>query len=425
MRDRRCSADIREAILFYEEEVNSDKNYILELEEDQKQGIQKYPRDNISIIKDTYADDFQHEMYIMKAKYSLGDDIDSFIPNFNQAVSFAENASDWVLDYYYILWLVSLEVLLEVTDGMTKRISGIVLKSGIKDYIVDFLQSSCDKNWKCECKEFYKKKPYQGIGDIIKAAQSDKLYAAQLLEKYIKTEWLKGHYDCGWKNAHKEKGFNGLWSFEAAAVAKILNLDDAALKMDVNYPYDLAHYKCEKRYEIVFPLTYEIRKAEVFDLKKFITAILADFKELPTESFYNKYEVLLKMQWETLQIYNKDTDVSAKLGKVILSYLITCGKILQADWKIDWEDGILLDFINNRLENDYAEEPIEDVTIDKKGEMESADDFAYIKLLNIELQRKGYGFVFFLLDDDQYYIGVVSNTEIGSSCLFEIKLKYV
>lgn len=335
MRDRRCSADIRELVLFYEEQIISDKNYILELEEDQKQGIQKHPRDNISIIKSTYAHDFDDEMYIMKAKYSLGDDIDSFIPNFNKAVFFAENTSDGRLDYYDILWLVSLEVLLEVTDDMTKRISGIVLKSGMKDYIVDFLQSSCDKNWKCECKEFYKKKPYQGIGDIIKAAQSDKLYVAQLLEKYIKTEWLKGHYDCGWKNAHKEKGFNGLWSFEAAAVAKILNLDDTGLKMEVNYPYDLAHYKCEKRYEIVFPLTYETRKAEAFDLKKFMTSILADFKELPIESFYNKYEELLKMQWETLQIYKRDTDVSAKLGKVILSYLITCDKILQADWKTD------------------------------------------------------------------------------------------
>ena len=216
-----------------------------------------------------------------------------------------------------------------------------------------------------------------------------------------------------------------MWSFEAAAVAKILNLDDTGLKMEVNYPYDLAHYKCEKRYEIVFPLTYETRKAEAFDLKKFITSILTDFKELPIESFYNKYEELLKMQWETLQIYKRDTDVSAKLGKVILSYLITCGKILQADWKTDWEDGILLDFINNRLKNDYAEEPIEDVTIDKKEAIEDVDDFTYVKLLNIELQRKGYGFVFFLLDDDQYYIGVVSNTEIVSSCLFEIELQYI
>ena len=88
MRDRRCSADIRELVLFYEEQIISDKNYILELEEDQKQGIQKHPRDNISIIKSTYAHDFDDEMYIMKAKYSLGDDIDSFIPNFNKAVFF-------------------------------------------------------------------------------------------------------------------------------------------------------------------------------------------------------------------------------------------------------------------------------------------------------------------------------------------------
>jgi len=33
--------------------------------------------------------------------------------------------------------------------------------------------------------------------------------------------------------------------FEAAALAKILGLDDSALKDNNHYPYDLAHYKME------------------------------------------------------------------------------------------------------------------------------------------------------------------------------------
>jgi len=51
-------------------------------------------------------------------------------------------------------------------------------------------------------------------------------------------EWFKGHYDFGWRNAHKEPGYYGFWSFDTAALAKILGLDDSALKDNNHYPYD-------------------------------------------------------------------------------------------------------------------------------------------------------------------------------------------
>ena len=41
----------------------------------------------------------------------------------------------------------------------------------------------------------------------------------------------------------KEKLYYGYWSFEAGAIAKILNLDDSNLKNVPYYPYDLVHYK--------------------------------------------------------------------------------------------------------------------------------------------------------------------------------------
>jgi len=41
---------------------------------------------------------------------------------------------------------------------------------------------------------------------------------------------VQGHYDFGWRNAHKEPGYYGFWSFDTAALAKILGLDDSALK---------------------------------------------------------------------------------------------------------------------------------------------------------------------------------------------------
>jgi len=47
------------------------------------------------------------------------------------------------------------------------------------------------------------------------------------------------------EECHKEPGYYGFWSFDTAALAKILGLDDSALKNNNHYPYDLAHYKME------------------------------------------------------------------------------------------------------------------------------------------------------------------------------------
>ena len=46
----------------------------------------------------------------------------------------------------------------------------------------------------------------------------------------------------------KKVGYVGLWSFESAALAKILALNDEKLKSSSHYPYDLAHYKSNKRF---------------------------------------------------------------------------------------------------------------------------------------------------------------------------------
>jgi hypothetical protein len=50
---------------------------------------------------------------------------------------------------------------------------------------------------------------------------------------------------CAWYDSHKssKNDYYGYWSFEAGAIAKILNLDDSSLKDVAYYPYDLVHYK--------------------------------------------------------------------------------------------------------------------------------------------------------------------------------------
>jgi len=66
-----------------------------------------------------------------------------------------------------------------------------------------------------------------------------------LLQDYLENKWYKGHKDCGWYDSHKsnQNTYCGYWSFETAAVAKILNIDDGKLKNTMYYPYDLAHFE--------------------------------------------------------------------------------------------------------------------------------------------------------------------------------------
>ena len=67
-------------------------------------------------------------------------------------------------------------------------------------------------------------------------------YPERQLETFM-TGWYRKVYDTYWYENHKNRHdtYFGYWCFEAAAVAKILNIDDSALKDHPNYPYDARH----------------------------------------------------------------------------------------------------------------------------------------------------------------------------------------
>ena len=60
----------------------------------------------------------------------------------------------------------------------------------------------------------------------------------------------------------KEKLYYGYWSFEAGAIAKILNLDDSNLKDVPYYPYDLVHYKSNEKFSVKAIETVEENRRE-------------------------------------------------------------------------------------------------------------------------------------------------------------------
>ncbi|MER0240422.1 PoNe immunity protein domain-containing protein [Fulvimarina sp. MAC8] len=68
------------------------------------------------------------------------------------------------------------------------------------------------------------------------------VYPERQLQAFMK-DWYHNMSDTYWYENHKGRHdtYFGYWCFEAAAVAKILNIDDAALKDHPNYPYDARH----------------------------------------------------------------------------------------------------------------------------------------------------------------------------------------
>ncbi|TKH80215.1 DUF1910 domain-containing protein, partial [Bacillus cereus] len=65
----------REGIEYNKEFIQENKEDIKSLEEDEKKGIQRYSKDNNSIIEGTYLSSFNYELEDIIAKYSLGEAI--------------------------------------------------------------------------------------------------------------------------------------------------------------------------------------------------------------------------------------------------------------------------------------------------------------------------------------------------------------
>ncbi len=144
--------------------------------------------------------------------------------------------------YVDMLWMMSLSILFEVSKEEFCVISDLVEKYNRNDALLDFFI-----NYKVHGivgkieGEYSYGFPYDKLADII----ADKRNCTDGLKEYLQKYWYIGHKDMGWYDIHKakEKLYYGYWSFEAGAIAKILNIADDSLKNVKYYPYDLVHYK--------------------------------------------------------------------------------------------------------------------------------------------------------------------------------------
>ncbi|EEM47358.1 PoNi-like cognate immunity protein [Bacillus cereus] len=363
MRDYLCIEEkCREGIEYHKEFIEENREDIKSLEEDTKNGIQRYSKDNKSIIEGTYLANFRYEMEDIRAKYSLGEDVSVIEKDFHNAIYDLENTGSREIGYLSLIWMISLGILLETDKKNIERLKKIVDKKNVNDAVIDFLLCASDIGYTNMTNRYYKENPYAKTREIIELAQTDKKEASKRLQTYMEKEWFKGHYDYEWKNAHKEPGYVGYWSFETAAIVKILGLDDTSLKDNNHYPYDLAHYKNEMKFKHIdlSEYHYEDETEEIEDIVEgiehnpaleniipprwhsLVNELIHDYENMDDSSFYEKYKktIGIGQVWFLPQEYEEENEQKNLLGSLIVFALTVRDYILQLDYKEDLEDYI-------------------------------------------------------------------------------------
>lgn len=188
-------------------------------------------------------------IYIKRA-YSLGEPVQELvsparemITNFTKSwYCDADYADGGDIPYSEFLTIVSIGVLLDAKNELS-TLHKLVKELGYKDYLIDFLFKYIDKNGSINDRLLWSDdKACRKLKEITLSAKPE---APGLIREYLTNDFytrenLEEEY-----NSHKRNDnvYDGYWSFEAAALVKIIGVDDSGFKENPYYPYDMAHFE--------------------------------------------------------------------------------------------------------------------------------------------------------------------------------------
>jgi tetratricopeptide (TPR) repeat protein len=203
----------------------------------------KVAEDRIPAIKSKI---FMVGLHTVIAKYSYGENPKDLVNEFLVVITRFEQGFEknyiHLENYILVLWMLSLGVLLNISDDNFNRIVAVLDKSSLqKDFLFDYLIRYRMSNRTIAEKLTYE--VYQPLIEICN--ETDRLAAIEKLKVFLDKKWYKGMKPVYWYDNHKSKAetFFGYWSFESGAVVKILGLDDSGLKDSPYYPYDMVHWR--------------------------------------------------------------------------------------------------------------------------------------------------------------------------------------
>lgn len=153
--------------------------------------------------------------------------------------------------YDEMLWMLSLGYLLEIPEEDFKKFVNLIDKDGVKDYLFEFIIKAKLKDRPLITEESYEQvflvpKKFDKLRTAI--CILEKKNAEKLVRDYIVQDWYKNRKGSGWYDNHKSIHdiYFGYWSFETAAIVKIMNLDDNNIVDCQYYPKDLLDFQGTK-----------------------------------------------------------------------------------------------------------------------------------------------------------------------------------
>ncbi len=230
-------------------------NKIVTVEEDEKKGINRFPKSNSEVITATRHTIFTYYLDLVFSMYSAGYPIIEIKKLFPKLLEqkycnfLAKKENDFTYygsepfygtdEYWEILQVLSLGVLLNVDEESKAKILYIRDKIPTPDVILDFLSSHFDKRKIINTQLVGNK--FNGLVDVIIKHSAENL--PKLMSDYLKKQWMKDYKRQGFLTTHNSGMHVGYWSFESGAIMKILKSDDSILKGQQFYPYDMVNWQ--------------------------------------------------------------------------------------------------------------------------------------------------------------------------------------
>lgn len=197
-----------------------------------KDGIERM---NAAIDRNTRA--------ILISQYSRGDDICRLIQPYREYIE--SMPVRWRKNYLDILWMMAIGIMLDIDQDTFEILIELSKKHGLdKDYLICFFSDYKQKNDFDPNGLTVERTQLRLVKQIVEGEPTKR---ESLFINYIEKKWYPSRVGYYWYESHKISygalhEYFGYWCFEGGAVAKILGIDDAALKNCKYYPYDLVHY---------------------------------------------------------------------------------------------------------------------------------------------------------------------------------------
>ncbi len=177
-------------------------------------------------------------------EYSLGNNLNDFEDDIELIIN--HTSASWEGDVYEdIEKSLELAIIFDIRSNELNDLINLLKKYNYKDKFLDLLANHLNPEWEIRSDKLQFKKAVGPLVDVVELAKTDKTKAVKRLKTYLEKQWFNMQKEGLITNRDhlKKDKYRGYWSIEAAALVKMLNLDDEELKECKYYPYDLAHYK--------------------------------------------------------------------------------------------------------------------------------------------------------------------------------------